>query len=82
MKYGERAAYDKSEPLCFTIVSRIADEEGVDPVALDPLHSTIDTDALESLVAGDDAQPLRIDFQYHGYHVTVWGDGQIDVDQV
>lgn len=81
MKYGERAAYDKSGPVCFTIVSRIADEEGVDPLELDPLHSRVDTDALENLVAGDDTQDLRVDFQYHGYNVSVEGDGGVDVDR-
>lgn len=79
MNHGEGAVHDKSEPLCFTIVSRIADEEGVDPLELDSLHSTVDTDALETLVDGDDRNGLRVDFQYHGYSVTVRGDRQINI---
>lgn len=74
------SAHDKSEPICFTIVSRVADEEGVDPLELDTLHSTVDTDALESLVAGDRTEDFRLDFQYHGYRVSVRGDGRVDVD--
>lgn len=82
MKYGERAVHDKSEPVWFTIVSRVADEEGIDPLELDPLQSTLDTDALEALVAVDGRQDLRIDFQYHGYEVSVRGDRGVDVNRM
>lgn len=79
MRDGELPAHDRSESICLTIVSRVADEEGVDPFELDPLHSTVDTDALEALVDGDGTRDLRVDFQYHGYEVSVRGDGGVDV---
>lgn len=82
MKYGERAAHDKSESTWFTIVRRVADQEGVDPLDLDPLQSRLDTDALEDLVADDDTQNLRVDFRYHGYEVSVRGDGRVDVNRM
>lgn len=81
MKDGGLPAHDKSESICFTIVSRVADEEGVDPLELDPLHATLDTDALENLVAGDDTQDLRVDFQYYDYEVSVRGDGRVDINR-
>lgn len=72
--------HDKSESISFSIVRRVADEKGVDPLELDRLQSTVDTDALENLVAGDDTQDLRVDFRYHGYDVSVRGDGGVDVN--
>lgn len=82
MKDGELPAHDKSESICLTIVRQIAEEEGVDPLELDPLHYTLDTDALENLVEGVDPQDLRVDFRYHGYEVSVGGDELVKVNKM
>lgn len=65
------------------VVRRVADFEGVDPTELLPLFDTIDPDALDAIVrsaAGNDDAGLRIEFTYHGYDVTVTGDGVVHVD--
>ena len=61
------------------VVERVAGCEGVDHTELVPLFDVIDPDALNRLVersqGGESA--LRITFTYHGYDVTVTGDGDV-----
>lgn len=65
------------------VVERIAAREGVDPTELTPLFEAIDPDALDRLVgmAGYSDSPLQIEFPYHGYNVTVTGDGVVHIDE-
>ena len=65
-----------------TIVTTVAEEEGIDPLELEPLHNSLETDALERLVGGDSSNDLRIRFQYHGYEITVSNDGQVDAERL
>ena len=66
------------EPVTQRIVRRIATEERVDETELDPLYGAVDGDALESLLAsGFDGV---VSFTYHGYCVTVEGEGAVSVD--
>ena len=61
------------------VVERVAGCEGVDHTELVPLFDAIDPDALDRLVErsqGKTSVP-RITFIYHGYEVTVTGDGVV-----
>lgn len=62
-----------------SIVTQIADVEGVDPTDLEPpLHAVVDPDALEQLI--DSSEPsLSITFTYRDYRVRVDGSGAVDV---
>lgn len=73
------AGSDASDSACMAVVTKIADEEDVDPLELEPLQSTLDTDALETLCSENADQDLRVEFRYHGYEITVTGDGQVAV---
>lgn len=74
---------DSGEAVVQEIVERVATQEGVDPISLDPpLHAAVDTDALSTLFAkgehhGDTT--LTVQFTYHGYRVTVDGPENIRV---
>ena len=61
------------------VVEQVAASEGVDHTELVPLYRVIDTDALDKLVGtpsyADDGP--QITFTYHGYFVTVTGDGGV-----
>lgn len=62
-----------------SIVTQIADVEGVDPTDLEPpLHAVVDPDALERLVDSSEAA-LSITFTYRGHRVRVDGSGAVDV---
>mgnify|MGYP000224074540 CR=1 FL=1 len=55
------------------IVEVVADAENIDKTQLNPLQEEIDPDALNQLVAKDDA---HVKFEYEGYEVVI-GDGEI-----
>jgi hypothetical protein len=60
------------------VVEAVAEAEGVDPMGLHTtLYEVIDPDALDALFQSSSADVAgpRIEFTYHGYVVTVTGDG-------
>jgi len=66
-----------------TIVHALADVMGVDVTDIGfSLYDSIDTDALDSLFTPEDERQLNghICFFVEGFQVTVYGDGQIDID--
>lgn len=65
------------------VVERVAALEDVDQTELDPLFGAIDPDALDTLVGttGHSDAALQIEFAYHGYDVTVTGDGVVHIDE-
>lgn len=75
------SAKKTSNPPSVTIVTKVAEEEGIDPLELKPLHSTLETESLENLIEGSSSQYLRVEFEYCGYTVTVYGDGQVAVNR-
>ena len=83
---GEQYAvqYDRldEEPLSVAIVDAVAAFTGTDITDLEPLHYTINADALERLFEPR-AEGLRSDgsvtFEYTGCHVTVTASGEITV---
>ena len=68
-----------ARPPSLAVVERVATCEGVDPVELAPLYEAIDPDALDELLEtrGRTNPALEIEFTYHGYDVTVTGDGVV-----
>lgn len=74
-----RAAYDGTCDLTsLAVVAVIATAEKRDPRELEPLHNTIDTDALDSLFSTTPNGGQRsgcISFPYEGFEVTVF-DGE------
>jgi hypothetical protein len=73
-------ARESPEPLSRTVVETLASVEGVSPTELDePLFSSVDPDALDSLFTGSDG---RVTFVHDGYLVTVSSDGDVAVERV
>ncbi|MFP8891330.1 HalOD1 output domain-containing protein [Natrialbaceae archaeon A-CW2] len=72
------------------IVEHIAQKEGVDvadlcPPEYPPLHTAVDPQALDTLLAGDSdkllhEQPITVRFQYCGYEITVSNDGELIIE--
>ena len=66
------------------VVEAIAAREGLDTTDLDvSLYESIDPDALDALVETSRDRParspIRVQFSYHGYDVTVSSDGSLSV---
>ncbi|MDS0477977.1 HalOD1 output domain-containing protein [Natrinema sp. 1APR25-10V2] len=65
------------------VVRKVADREEVDPVELTPpLHSVIDTEALDSLFEStnrSDRTGSELEFRYNGYTVHVDSGGGVQV---
>lgn len=68
------------------VVDAVAEAEDVDPIELDPLYAAVDPDALDAVIRSQREGPITprtstlVRFDYQGYHVTVTGDGAVDVD--
>lgn len=67
-----------------TIVDGIAAREGVDPVDLDPrLGEVVNTDLLDAIADDSDRRndglSPTLDFEYHGYTVSIDSDGAVDI---
>lgn len=68
------------DDLTVVVIERVADDKGVDPRDLDPLHEVIDPDALNALFSDDDHTVRKVVFRYQGYDVTVESDGRVRLD--
>lgn len=65
------------ESISTRVVRAVAEEKGVDPAALPPLHDTVDTDALDALVDDTDRRGgCTVQFAYAGRTVRIH-DGDI-----
>ncbi len=67
------------------IVSAVADARDCDPLELPPLFHTIDTDALDSVVARQRGprrqETVRVEFEYANYAVTVHSVGTVELER-
>lgn len=75
----EKAATACANDVTYEVVKRIAEVEDVDPLEFTPpLNEVIDPDALESIFANGRGLG-KVIFNYAGYEVSVFSDGQVSV---
>lgn len=75
-----RARYDQdTTSTSIAVVAAMANILGVDPLELDQLYHTINTDALDKLgqVQGTPDGAVDISFPFEGYAITVSSDGVV-----
>lgn len=81
-----RAEYDSNrDPASLAVVAVVATADNSDPVGLNPLHSAIDTGALDDLFPASPSSDQRsrfVSFSYEGFEVTVFSDGTVEADPV
>ncbi|MDR5674359.1 HalOD1 output domain-containing protein [Halalkaliarchaeum sp. AArc-GB] len=77
-----RTQFDHEKtPASMAVIATLADVMGTDPVELDPLHSTVDPDALDAFVRvrygtnGDS----HVTFTHEGHAITVHSYGVITI---
>lgn len=63
-----------------TIVSEVADEEDVDPVELEPLYTSVDLSAIQTLF-DNSSDVTRVEIEYTGYEIIVEGGGNVWIDE-
>lgn len=71
-------------PPSHRVVERVADEVGTEPTQLEPLYSSIDPDALDTLFADSTGATgsgvVELTFRYAGYRIVVAQDRSVEVD--
>lgn len=76
-----RGTFDTDDVNASTvIVEAIAGIDHRDPMDLEPLYDSIDTDALDSIVANADRAAVSVSFVAENYRVTVHGDGSYEIE--
>jgi len=74
------ATYDGDAVVAsIAVVSALAVVTDTAPVAVDPLQSAVDADALNALVARDGGGDVSVRFAIAGHDVTVEADGALSV---
>lgn len=63
------------DAVALQVVGVVADALGESPGNLEPLHRSIDTDALDGLYAGESGP--RVEFRTNGCRVVVDEDGRV-----
>lgn len=77
-----RVEYDRSmDTPSMAVVAAVAAMTRTDPMDLDPLHSSIDTDALDGLFTATNHRRWgRVVFRFNGFEITASSCGTIEVD--
>ncbi len=79
-----RTQFDQEKtPASMAVIATLADVMDADPVELDPLHSTVDPDALDALVRvrnGTDGD-THVTFTHEGHEIAVHSYGVVAITQ-
>ena len=77
-----RTQFDQAKtPASIAVIATLADIMDTDPAALNPLHSTVDPEALDTLVQGRNNTngDIHITFTHEGYEIRVHSYGVISI---
>lgn len=75
-----RVTYDSVQATpSFAVVTVVSNITGRDPMELDPLYESIDSDALDALCAADTSSGFQLTFRYNGCEITVGPDDVVEV---
>ena len=76
----DRSSATGSTPVSHHVITAVAEKRNQPAAELAPLYYAIDPDALNSVFSGPGGQTIdQLRFTYAGYHVTVNGDGSVDL---
>jgi len=77
-----RTQFDQEKtPASMAVIATLADVMDTDPVALNPLYSTVDPDALDALVRVRDGMDgdTHVRFTHEGHAITVHSYGVVAI---
>jgi hypothetical protein len=73
----------ESDRVTPAVLETLEEATGTDRLELPPRYETIDTEALDRLIASlsgaDDVEPATFQFTYAGHRVSVTADGDVTV---
>ena len=82
---AEETSLDSTTLPSEAVVFALADEKDVEPEQLTPLFESIDTDALDALLADEHKREMShivVSFVAQGCEVTIRTEGQLTVDRL
>lgn len=62
-----------------TVFSEVANKDGVDPLDLEPLYTSVDPDVLVALYESP-SNVDRVEFEYAGYAVIIEDEDQVRLE--
>lgn len=68
----------ETEP-SMAVVEAVSEVSHSDPMDLEPLYRSVDTDALDSIVANANGSAVSVSFEVREFDVSVHGDGTIEI---
>lgn len=72
------ARYDQQSTLpSMAVIGAVSDVLDTDPLELDPLFETLDTEALDGLLRKEGSTPVHVSFTFASCEITMSGDGRI-----
>lgn len=75
-----RVKYDSIQMTpSLAVIVVVSNITGRDPLELDPLYDSIDSDALDALFTADMSSVSQVTFQYSGCEITVGSDDVVGV---
>ncbi|ELZ09378.1 hypothetical protein C479_11170 [Halovivax asiaticus JCM 14624] len=77
-----RTQFDQAKtPASVAVIATLADVMDVDPVELDTLHATVDSEALDTLVCvrNGTGGDVHVTFSHEGHEITVHSYGVVTV---
>lgn len=75
-----RFEYDpETTSASMAVVAALSEMRGVEPTAFEPLQHSVNSDALDTLVADGTGGPIQIAFHHEGYAITADGRGIVTV---
>ena len=76
----------KNRPVSEAVVAVVAQVREQDPIDLPPLYESVETDALNALLAAtihkSDRSEVEVSFEYAGHQVTVDNHGTVEVSDL
>lgn len=77
--YHAQHDWTSDSPLSITVVGAVAAVIGKEPTEMEPLHSAIDPDALDTLLSSGTEAGIQVKFEYEEQLVTATGHGEVIV---
>lgn len=77
--YHAQHNWTSDSPLSITVVGVVAAVIGEEPTEMEPLHSAINPDALDTILSSGTEAGIQVKFEYEKQSVTVTGHGEVIV---
>ena len=75
-----RTQFDQEKtPASMAVIATLAEVMDADPIELDPLHSTVDPDALDAFVRTGTDEDIHVTLTHEDHAITVYSYGVVSI---